>query len=55
MGVNAPWNMSGARTSIGGKFRLIGAHRDDVLSRVLGLSADAIAGLAEAGAFGKQQ
>ena len=33
----------------------IGAHRDEVLSRSLGLSAEAIAGLAEAGAFGKMR
>jgi CoA:oxalate CoA-transferase len=33
----------------------VGAHRDEVLSRDLGLSAEAIAGLAEAGAFGKMR
>jgi hypothetical protein len=30
----------------------IGAHRDELLSRVLGLSGEAISRLAEAGAFG---
>jgi crotonobetainyl-CoA:carnitine CoA-transferase CaiB-like acyl-CoA transferase len=52
MGVNAPWKMSGAPTSMKRDVPAIGAHRDEVLSRVLGLSATAIAGLAEAGAFG---
>ena len=52
MGVNAPWKMSGAPTAMGRDIPAIGAHRDDVLSRVLGLSGDAIASLAEAGAFG---
>jgi CoA:oxalate CoA-transferase len=52
MGVNAPWKMSGAPTSMQRDVPAIGAHRDEVLSRVLGLSATAIAGLAEAGAFG---
>jgi crotonobetainyl-CoA:carnitine CoA-transferase CaiB-like acyl-CoA transferase len=52
MGVNAPWKMSGAPTAMRREIPAIGAHRDDVLSRVLGLSGDAIAGLAEAGAFG---
>jgi crotonobetainyl-CoA:carnitine CoA-transferase CaiB-like acyl-CoA transferase len=51
-GVNAPWKMSGAPTSMQRDVPAIGAHRDEVLSRVLGLSATAIAGLAEAGAFG---
>jgi CoA:oxalate CoA-transferase len=53
MGVNAPWKMSGAHTSMQREVPAIGAHRDEVLSRVLGLSPEAIAGLAEAGAFGK--
>ena len=52
MGVNAPWKMSGAPTSMQRDVPAIGAHRDEVLSRVLGLSATAIAALAEAGAFG---
>jgi len=51
-GVNAPWKMSGAPTAMRREIPAIGAHRDDVLSRVLGLSGDAIAKLAEAGAFG---
>ncbi|KJC56893.1 carnitine dehydratase [Bradyrhizobium sp. LTSPM299] len=52
MGVNAPWKMSGASTSMQRDIPGIGAHRDEVLSRVLGLSAEAIADLREAGAFG---
>jgi crotonobetainyl-CoA:carnitine CoA-transferase CaiB-like acyl-CoA transferase len=52
MGVNAPWKMSAADTSMQREIPGIGAHRDDVLSRVLGLSDGAIASLAKAGAFG---
>jgi crotonobetainyl-CoA:carnitine CoA-transferase CaiB-like acyl-CoA transferase len=52
-GVNAPWRMSGARTAIGQEIPSIGAHRDDVLARVLGLSADEITKAAASGAFGK--
>jgi len=52
MGVNAPWKMSAADTSMQRDIPGIGAHRDEVLSRVLGLSPEAISGLAEAGAFG---
>lgn len=52
MGVNAPWKMSGAQTSMQRDIPGIGAHRDEVLSRLLGLSAEAIADLREAGAFG---
>jgi CoA:oxalate CoA-transferase len=52
MGVNAPWKMSGAQTSMQRDIPAIGAHRDEVLWRVLGLSAEAIADLREAGAFG---
>jgi CoA:oxalate CoA-transferase len=44
--------MSDAQTSIHPKIPEVGADRDDVLSRALGLSADAIAGLAESGVFG---
>ena len=54
MGVNAPWKMSGAATSMQRDIPAVGAHRDDVLSRVLGLSGEAIARLAEMGAFGSQ-
>ncbi len=53
VGVNAPWKMSGAETSIRREIPAIGAHRDEVLSRALGLSPEAIAGFAGAGAFGK--
>ena len=52
VGVNAPWKMSGALTSMQRDVPDVGAHRDEVLSRALGLSSEAIAGLAEAGAFG---
>jgi len=52
VGVNAPWKMSGAETSIRPEIPAVGAHRDEVLSRALGLSTEAIAGLAGAGAFG---
>jgi CoA:oxalate CoA-transferase len=53
VGVNAPWKMSGAHTPIGREVPGIGAHRDDILSRALSLSPEAIAGLAAMGAFGK--
>jgi len=52
-GVNAPWKMSGADTSIGREIPAVGAHRDEVLSRALGLSAEAVARLASTGAFGR--
>jgi CoA:oxalate CoA-transferase len=55
VGVNAPWKMSGADTSMKREIPGVGAHRDEVLLQALGLSAEAIAGLAEAGAFGKKQ
>jgi len=55
VGVNAPWKMSGADTAMKRDVPGVGAHRDEVLSRNLGLSAEAIAGLAEAGAFGKMR
>ncbi|MGO9357372.1 MAG: CaiB/BaiF CoA transferase family protein [Xanthobacteraceae bacterium] len=53
LGVNAPWKMSGAQTAMQREVPAVGAHRDEVLSRALGLSAEAIAGLAAAGVFGK--
>jgi crotonobetainyl-CoA:carnitine CoA-transferase CaiB-like acyl-CoA transferase len=53
VGVNAPWKMSGADTAMKREIPGVGAHRDEVLLRDLGLSAEAIAGLAESGAFGK--
>ncbi|WP_407165082.1 CaiB/BaiF CoA transferase family protein [Bradyrhizobium sp. ORS 111] len=52
-GVNAPWRMSGAETSIGRDIPAIGAHRDEVLSRTLGLSPEAITALVRRGAFGE--
>ncbi|HLY87777.1 MAG TPA: CoA transferase [Acetobacteraceae bacterium] len=52
LGVNAPWKMSGGPTAMRREIPAVGAHRDDVLSRVLGLSGEAIASLAEAGVFG---
>ena len=52
-GVNAPWKMSGAETSIGRQIPGIGAHRDELLSRMLGLSSEAIAALVRLGAFGQ--
>jgi len=45
--------MSGARSAIGREIPSIGSHRDDVLERVLGLSADEIVKAAASGAFGK--
>jgi crotonobetainyl-CoA:carnitine CoA-transferase CaiB-like acyl-CoA transferase len=54
MGVNAPWKMSGAPTSMQRDIPAVGAHRDELLSRVLGLSGETIARLAEAGAFGSR-
>jgi crotonobetainyl-CoA:carnitine CoA-transferase CaiB-like acyl-CoA transferase len=53
VGVNAPWKMSGSDTSIRREIPAIGAHRDDVLANVLGLTPAAIADLAAAGAFGR--
>jgi CoA:oxalate CoA-transferase len=52
-GVNAPWKMSGADTAMKREIPGVGAHRDEVLSKALGLSAEAITVLAAAGAFGK--
>jgi crotonobetainyl-CoA:carnitine CoA-transferase CaiB-like acyl-CoA transferase len=51
-GVNPPWKMSGVDASIRRDVPAVGAQRDEVLSRRLGLSSAEIAGLAEAGAFG---
>jgi CoA:oxalate CoA-transferase len=55
VGVNAPWKMSGAHTAMHREVPAVGAHRNDILSRMLGLSSDAVAQLVEAGAFGKPQ
>lgn len=52
-GINAPWRMSGAQTTIGHEVPAAGAHRDEVLARVLGLSAQEIADLVSSRAFGK--
>ncbi len=52
VGVNAPWKMSAAQTSMQREVPAIGAHREEVLSRVLGLSPEAVARLAGAGVFG---
>lgn len=54
-GVNAPWKMSAAETRINPDIPATGAHRDEVLSRALGLSPEAIASLARAGVFGKHR
>jgi CoA:oxalate CoA-transferase len=53
VGVNAPWKMSNAATSIGREVPAVGAHRDEVLTRTLGLSSEAIAVLGRLGAFGQ--
>ena len=52
VGVNAPWKMSAARTSMQPEVPAVGAHREELLSRVLGLSPEAVARLAGAGVFG---
>ncbi|WP_454621222.1 CaiB/BaiF CoA transferase family protein [Bradyrhizobium cenepequi] len=51
-GVNSPWKMSGADCSMRRDVPEVGAHRDDVLTRALGLSNAEIGELVEAGAFG---
>jgi crotonobetainyl-CoA:carnitine CoA-transferase CaiB-like acyl-CoA transferase len=53
LGVNPPWKMSGAPTSMQREVPAVGAHRDELLSQ-LGLQPDAIARLNAAGAFGPQ-
>lgn len=52
-GVNAPWRMSDGRTGIGQHIPAIGEHRDEILARVLGLSANDVKQAMAAGAFGK--
>jgi CoA:oxalate CoA-transferase len=52
-GINAPWKMSGADTAMKRDIPGVGAHRDELLSQALGMSTEAIAGLAKAGAFGR--
>jgi len=54
VGVNAPWKMSGAHTEMQREVPATGAHRDEILSRILDLSPDSIAQLVAAGAFGKR-
>jgi len=51
-GVNAPWRMSGASTTIGREIPAVGAHRDDILARVLGMSGHQIADVVASGALG---
>lgn len=51
-GVNAPWKMSGACTTMRREIPAIGAHRDDILARILGLSAADIGAADAAGVFG---
>jgi crotonobetainyl-CoA:carnitine CoA-transferase CaiB-like acyl-CoA transferase len=51
-GVNAPWKMSGAETSIRREIPAVGAHRDEILAGALGLSPEAIVDLAARGVFG---
>jgi crotonobetainyl-CoA:carnitine CoA-transferase CaiB-like acyl-CoA transferase len=55
VGVNAPWKMSGARTVMQRDIPATGAHRDEILSRLLDLSPDSIAQLVDAGAFGRDR
>jgi crotonobetainyl-CoA:carnitine CoA-transferase CaiB-like acyl-CoA transferase len=45
--------MSGAQTAMQREVPALGAHRDEILSRLLGLSPDAVGELVDAGAFGK--
>jgi crotonobetainyl-CoA:carnitine CoA-transferase CaiB-like acyl-CoA transferase len=52
-GVNAPWKMTAAPTSMQREIPAVGAHRDEVLARTLALSPEAIAGLVRAGVFGE--
>ena len=52
-GVNAPWKMSGAKTAMQRDVPAVAAHRDEVLSEVLGLSSDDIDRLGRSGAFGQ--
>lgn len=55
LGVNAPWKMSDADTSIGRHVPKVGEHNEDVLSGLLGLSANDIDALRGAGAFGAKR
>ena len=50
-----PGRCRARETSIGRDIPAIGAHRDEVLSRALGLSPEAIAALVRLGAFGSQR
>ena len=55
-GVNAPWKMSDAETTIRPDIPATGAHRDEVLSRDVGpvIRSDRF-DLAQAGVFGKHK
>src|SRR6201995_2158608 len=53
-GGNAPWTVPGAGTAMKREIPGVGAHRNEVLAKTLGLSGEAIAKLAEAGAFGQK-
>lgn len=55
LGVNAPWKMSGADTSIGRHVPRAGEHNGDVLSGLLGMSAPEIDALRASGAFGAKR
>lgn len=55
VGVNAPWKMSEAQSSMRREIPELGAHRDEVLSRALGLSPEEIADLVGAEVFGKRK
>ena len=52
IGVNAPWQMSAGGSALGARVPAVGEHSAQVLGEVLGLGADALAGLRAVGAFG---
>jgi crotonobetainyl-CoA:carnitine CoA-transferase CaiB-like acyl-CoA transferase len=54
MGVNAPWKLSNAKTSIRRHVPMTGEHNEEVLSGLLGLSDGEIGALRESGAFGSK-
>ena len=55
MGVNAPWKLSNAETSIRRHVPKTGEHSEEVLSGLLGLSDGEIGALCESGAFGSKR